>query len=328
MRGIPLLAVATGRRAISPTAGQRRANWAIILVPLLIVAAVGLWQLLPEKLPAKISIAAGAPGGMYTKFANRLGSSLAGTTDRPVQVLPTRGSIDNLDLLVDGQVNLAIMQAGVVKSERLAAVAPLYYEVVHVVVREDAVDIRSVADLRGKNVSIGTEGSGMRSSALKLLSYYSVPVESLGKSDLPFGDLASDDSLDAAIVTTGLDNTEFGRLLESGRYKLLPADDGEIALHRPDFKPFKIRPAHYPAVPGIPEQGLPTVASTALLAVRKDEGHLLVTKTLEALYADSLLQDTPGGIRRDEAASWHSLPWHPAARAFFESENASGMPGP
>jgi TRAP transporter TAXI family solute receptor len=328
VRGIPLVAVATGRRAVNPTAGQRRANWAIILIPLLLFAAFGLSQLLPETLPAEISIAGGVPGGMYAKFADRLATSLSEQTARPVQVMATGGSIDNRDRLVSGEANLAIMQAGVVESEKLAAVAPLYYEVIHVVIRADAVDIQSVADLRGRNVSIGAEGSGMRSSALKLLSYYDVPVERLHKTNATFTDLAFDDSLDAAIVTTGLDNANFHQMLESGRFKLIAADDGEIVLHRPDFKPFRIRPAHYPNVAGLPEQGVPTVASTALLAVRKNETHLLVTKTLEALYIDSLLQDTPGGIRRDEAAGWHALPWHPAARAFFEPEEIRGVHSP
>jgi TRAP-type uncharacterized transport system substrate-binding protein len=166
----------------------------------------------------------------------------------------------------------------------------------------------------------------MRQTALKLLAYYGISVESLRSTESRFTDLRQNNRLVASIVTTGLQNPELLGLLSSGRFRLLDLDDGQIALKRPSFRPFVIRPEYYPPEARIPSSGVATIASTALLAVRVDASDRLVTETLNALYGGGpttnlgdAIDEIPGRIGLDDAASWTTLPWHPAARQFFDA---------
>jgi TRAP transporter TAXI family solute receptor len=289
-----------------------------------VVAVLGLtaWLLAPAHLPRRVVIAAGRPAGMYYLFSSKLRVRLQRALQRPVEVLQTEGSGQNRELLETRRASLAIMQASGVSLDRISAIAPLYFEPIHVLVRRELSDVDSVPDLAGLRVSLGPAKSGMRYSALKILSFYKVDATSLRESARPFTDLASAD-LDAAIVTTGLGNPELVSLLQSNAYRLLALDAPDLPLKRPSFKSFVIRPEDYPQVDSIPRAGLHTVASTALLATYSGAADKLVLKSLQSLYDGSQLAKTPGSIRWDDAAGWDSLPWHPAARRYFSQRMAA-----
>ena len=316
-REIPVIAALLGRKGWTPTVWQRRVQWMVLLLAATATISFLVRGFMPTPLPSRIRIATAFEGGMYAAFGTAFGPALAERLHRPVQVQLTQGSVENRDLLLSGEVEMAVMQASSVTSERFSAVAPLYYEPVHFLVRRDAVDIDSVTDVAGKRVSLGPERSGMRQSGMDLLAYYDVSPSSLVSSNLHFTEIDKEGLLEAAIVTTGLQNDRLIELLGSGRFRLIGVDDGKIALKRPNFRPFVIRPEDYPRATWIPSTGIATVASTALLVVRADAGDSLVTMTLEALYASGSLEGIRAGVSRADAASWTTLPWHPAARRFY-----------
>ena len=85
----------------------------------------------------------------------------------------TQGSVENLKEMRTGTLESSLSQADIAfwahqgigpykgqpAFEQLTAIANLYTETVHVVVRAES-DIRNIGDLRGKVVSVGEEGSG------------------------------------------------------------------------------------------------------------------------------------------------------------------------
>ena len=79
--------------------------------------------------------------------------------------------------------------------------------------------IESVADLKGHTVSLGTVGSGNRASAIQLLQYYMLDPSDLDDTDHYFIDLLTDASLDAAIVTAGLENPDLKKLMASQQFQ-------------------------------------------------------------------------------------------------------------
>ncbi len=94
----------------------------------------------------------------YERIANAICSAFSTNHLSEATSLHTEGSLENIDRLLKRDVDLALLQANMVGSSSITVVAPLYYEAVHLVVRNGS-GINSIADLKGKNVLIGMEKS-------------------------------------------------------------------------------------------------------------------------------------------------------------------------
>jgi TRAP transporter TAXI family solute receptor len=307
-------------------------RWIGIAMLGVLVVSVTVWFATREVLPGKIGLATARRGGLYFEFGTEFSRYLRDCTGREVEVLGTEGSVENVELLRSGKVQLAILQAGTVDLEcehlhEVVALAPLYPDVVHVIVRRGS-RIRSVRDLVGRSVIIGTEGSGMRASALNLLEHYGIRPADLKGNDGYFTDLLRDDSaIDAAIVTTGLRNRDLTRVMASGRFDLLEVDAEALAIRYPHFVPYTIPRGMYsenPPLPGAAE-GVRTVATMALLAARRDASDLLVTGALACLYEQFPQNLLPTIINARDAAKWSAIPLHPAARAYHDPYAGLGL---
>lgn len=134
----------------------------------------------PSTAPERFSIAGGGATGVYYAFGVELADALSGSLGSEVTVDETNGSVDNLIRVGDGRALLGFAQsdaaadavAGVgAFAEPLAvqAVARLYDEYVHVVVRSDS-DIRQIADVAGRAVSLGAPSSGVNIVATRVLA--------------------------------------------------------------------------------------------------------------------------------------------------------------
>ncbi len=326
IRNVPMIAAATGGRAVKPSRGQHRANAAIILILLMFVVAFTLYRVLPKPLPRRIRIASADPGGVYHDFAEAYGRLLGDLTKRSAPVLPTRGSVENARLLLSRDAEAALLQENAITGDQIAVVAPLYYEVVHFVVRKGR-GIASLDDLADKNVSLGRDLSGMRLSALRILEEQgTVAVERLGKTDAYFKELVTDNDLDAAIITIGPQDDDLRKLLTSGQFELLSLDAaliGELSTF-PSFREYTIRKGSLQSESGdgapVPLQDVHTLATATFLTVRRDAPDVLVTKMLETLYGENPLVKRFGLITADKAMHWRGFALHPAASEFFSQK--------
>lgn len=138
-------------------------RWAAWIALFVLVISLGIWFLGRDTLPRTIRIATGKSGGLYYRFGTAVERSLADRTHRRVDVVVTEGSVENRDLLVSGEVDLAVIQGGAVGLNDLSVVTPLFSELVFVIVRKDR-GIERIADLAGKNVSLDLKRSGSRES--------------------------------------------------------------------------------------------------------------------------------------------------------------------
>ncbi len=83
-------------------------------------------------------------------------------------------------------------------------------------------------------------------------------------------DLADDTSLDAAIVIAGFLNRDLQRLFSSGQFELLPIEDAAaIAAKDPHLRMHTIERGLFSENPPVPDQPISTLATTAMLVVRK-----------------------------------------------------------
>jgi eukaryotic-like serine/threonine-protein kinase len=317
---VPIVAALVGFQAPDPSQAHRwiqRVMLAMIFLflPILGIAGVRMsrwWN--DRSLPMHIGIAAGSPGGMYHTLATQISSKLEAATGHHPTVFATDGSQENMERLLDRRVDLALLQGTAVRSGRVGVVAPMYFEAMHFLARADK-PIKTIADLRGLRVAVGTIESGTRQAVAILLEYSSLNFSDFEAMPLDLPDVKSDPSIDAAFAVIKVGHPRVSELLAKGAFHLIPIDNAQsISLEEPTVRPFAIAPTDYQ---GQISESVQTIATPAFLTARMDTSSRLVEASLQAIYST----DAPieGLIPAERAAHWQGLPMHPAARRYFES---------
>ncbi|WP_280234025.1 TAXI family TRAP transporter solute-binding subunit [Nocardia cyriacigeorgica] len=119
-----------------------------------------------------VRLASGEDGGFYFAFA-RLLAATAATESDVVRIEPveTAGSQQNLAMLAEGTVDTALALADSAGDDggRVLALGRVYENYLQLAVRTDGT-IEEVADLRGRRVNLGAEGSGAAVTGRRLLA--------------------------------------------------------------------------------------------------------------------------------------------------------------
>ncbi|WP_281984599.1 TAXI family TRAP transporter solute-binding subunit [Azonexus hydrophilus] len=149
--------------------------WIFLIAGLGFVVA---YQFVEPAPPKHVVMTAGGESGAYYQFAKRYAAILArdGIT---LEVLPSEGSLQNLERLKNGEAQIGFIQGGVIEpspeaeidqepeSHGLLSLGSMFYEPVWVFYRGKTID--RLTDLQGKRIAIGQEGSGIRHLAQRLL---------------------------------------------------------------------------------------------------------------------------------------------------------------
>ncbi|EWC58286.1 TRAP transporter solute receptor, TAXI family precursor [Actinokineospora spheciospongiae] len=150
---------------------------------LALLAAAGLTAGCDTTFPGtSLRIATGVPTGVYSKLGGALATAWEGQLDlAPSDVKFTNGSGENVQLLLDGEVDVAFSAADVATEPRVGehgvlALARIYDDYLHVVVRSDG-PIHSLGELAGKRVSVGTRDSGTSVIAKRVLKVTGLPTQ-------------------------------------------------------------------------------------------------------------------------------------------------------
>ncbi|GIK87476.1 MAG: hypothetical protein BroJett026_29570 [Betaproteobacteria bacterium] len=284
-----------------------------------------------------VELAAGPAGGAYAEVRAAL-EARAAAARVPFAAQPSAGSVANVRLLHEREVQFALVQNDVARAAYLGsgrfagapqhdlrAVASLFPEPVHLVTMAGR-GVASVADLRGRRVNLGAEGSGTRSNATAVLAAHGLPVEALAAArDLDVPDALralADGTLDAAFVTVHAPARELQRAFVAGQYALVPIGPAPALLDA------GLVPLALPARTYARQAGpLPTVASTALVVTRSDVPDPMVDAMLAMLFERREGVPTAAVSRIGPATArvGVALPWHPRADAFLAG---AGAPAP
>ncbi|NHA70255.1 TAXI family TRAP transporter solute-binding subunit [Phycicoccus sp. CMS6Z-2] len=122
-------------------------------------------------LPPRLTIAAGDDRGIYIAFARLLAERVADRTGVEVEVLRTEGSVDNVRRVRSGEADLGLTLADALGDPvpaEVRAVARVYENYLQLLVRAGD-PVRTLADLRGRTVSLGARGSGAAVTGAALL---------------------------------------------------------------------------------------------------------------------------------------------------------------
>ena len=147
----------------------------IVGVPVVALIVAGFWyaaQFIKPAPPDRLVIATGGEGGAYQRFAAAYKPLIERYGITFVEV-PTAGAVENLALLRDAtkELDVAFMQGGLGAGEDatgLVSLGSIYYEPLWVFYSGNEV-IDNLAQLKGKRIAIGAEGSGTRKLGLDLL---------------------------------------------------------------------------------------------------------------------------------------------------------------
>lgn len=189
-----------------------------------------------------LALGTGGETGTYYGFGGVLAGYVSGSTDVTVGALPSGGSQDNMEALSADRVQLALVQSDVMscayKGERLfdsaaagfSVVAALYQEPVQIVAADP--EIKTVADLAGKKVSIGASGSGVYFNAVDILGAYGIDAES-GISPVyqSFSESAGslkDGGIDAAFLVAGAPTKAVADLAADKGVHLVGMDESHV----------------------------------------------------------------------------------------------------
>ena len=294
----------------------------------------------------KMRFVTGGSSGTYYAFGGVLAQH-ATNNAAGIEVLGVEGngSQGNVESLQDGKAELGFCQSDVMayaydgtrifeetgKVDNFSTVAALYQEQVQIITCDP--DIKSVADLKGKSVSVGAAGSGVYFNAVDVLNAYGLDVEKDIKATYQsFGDTANDikdGKIDAGFIVAGAPTNAITELFTTKSTYLIGIDEEHVdALVKasPYYSKVVIPAETYGK--GQPED-VTTVAVGAVILARNDvpaEAIYAFTADIFDNYQD--LGDAHAKYKElsmDFATSITSVPYHPGAAKYF-SEKGFDVP--
>jgi eukaryotic-like serine/threonine-protein kinase len=318
--GVPLVGALSGRRVLTSSHGHRRFQAAMLLLmlvaPLAAAAALLYVRHFKDAMPATVRIAGGLEGGVYSDLASNLAKVFFDKLSVQSVVQPSGGSVDNRQMLIDGRVDLAPLQANLVYGDEVCVVAPLFHEVLYVISHVDS-GVNRLEQLRDQTIAIGPPGSGSRATAELVIESLPIDLSQATFVDSPWSSLFSESPPDVALMCIGRGSPLVDQLLGSGNWQLLSIPNCvDLSLEHPTLLPMQIAASDHEGL-DIPADGIATVGTTGFLAARTDAPADLITRTLELIYKHP---PTTQLIPRHQAAEWQGLAFHRAARKFYESK--------
>ena len=285
--------------------------------------ASGLWSPTP---PRTVGMATGPEGSAYAALGARYREILA-RSGVDLRAHATAGALENLARLRDSGsgVSVGFVQAGTTsaaESPGLASLGTVFYEPLWLFHRRMDPGQGS-ADLRGKSLSIGPEGSGTRALAKRLLALRGIDERTAELLALPpeeAADALVRGQIDLAAILTSWDAPVVRQLLAAPGIELagFPRADAHLALN-PYLSKLVLPAGVADLARDIPPADVVLLAPKASLVVRKDLHPALQYLLLEAA---SEIHSAPGLFHRAgefPAPEAIDLPVGEDARQFYKS---------
>jgi TRAP transporter TAXI family solute receptor len=307
----------------------------IVLLPFLCFGIIGC-----KGKTEQVRMATGGSTGTYYAFGSAVGQILSEKTKISITVQSTGASKANIQLIDAKEVELAIVQNDVMdyayrgvdlfngeKITSFSTMAAIYAEVCQIVVNP-ASGIRTIADFRGKNVSVGDAGSGVEFNARQILQAYGITFDDIGKQNLSFGasaDALRDNKIDAFFCVAGAPTPAIVDLATSKEVAILEIDDAHAAqLSRdyPFYTQFPIPAGSY----GGQNAAVMTLAVKATFIVSNGLSEETVYQLTKALFENKAQIEAAHAKGKELSTSYAvegiSVPFHPGAAKYLKEIGA------
>ena len=286
-----------------------------------------------------INLGTGGTTGTYYGFCNVVATVINEKTDMNLTVQSSGASKANILDIDDGVVQMAIVQNdvmdyayngtslfesdGAIKS--FSTLGAVYAEVCQIVARADS-GIKTVADLKGKKVSVGDSGSGVEFNAQQILGAYDITFEDIDKQNLSFDASANalkDGKIDAFFCTAGAPTVAITDLSTTTGIVLVEIDAEHLAKLQKDYGFYAAYTVPAGTYNGI-DKDATTVAVKATFIVSNDLSEDTVYNLTKAIYenVDNYSHDKAKEMNLEYAVSSISVPFHPGAEKYFKEVGA------
>ncbi|MBR2080134.1 MAG: TAXI family TRAP transporter solute-binding subunit [Oscillospiraceae bacterium] len=312
---------------------------ALVLVMMLSLVACG--SSTTATTATKMTMGTGGTAGTYYAFGGVLGQYIKNHAGIDVNVVSTDGSKANIEFIDAGDYQLGTVQSdvmayawdgtrsfeqnGAIKSFRV--VGGLYAEAVQLVTMDPA--IKSVADLKGKAVSIGAPGSGVYFNAMDVLTAAGLTEADIQPQYMSFADSADglkDGKIDAAFIVAGAPTNAIAELCTTNEAYLVPID-GEIAETLMAASPFYTLytiPAE--TYKGQTEDVVTVTVKATLIVTDKasEEDVYNLTKAIFDNTAAIAAENGKGAeLSVENATSGMTAPFHTGAAKYFAEQGVT-----
>jgi TRAP transporter TAXI family solute receptor len=301
-----------------------------------VMAAVLALTALPAAAAQFINILTGGTSGIYYPLGIGLSNIYSKVLpDAKISVQATKASVENLNLLEAGRGEAAItlgdalslawagnQEAGYAKPLKdLRGISAMHANYVQIVAHKDS-GIRTLADLKGKRVSVGAAKSGTELNARAVFAAAGLKYSDFAKVEyLPYkqsADLLQNRQIDATLQSAGLGNPALRDLANSVDVVFIPIPPDVIA---------KIGDKAYGngVIPANTYKGQPADVPVAKIenylvtrsGVSTDTVYLMTKAMYEHLDQLVAAHAAAKSIKLDNAIAGMPIPLHPGAEKYY-----------
>ncbi|MBR2834985.1 MAG: TAXI family TRAP transporter solute-binding subunit [Coriobacteriales bacterium] len=301
------------------------------------LAVAGFGSIEQAQAAADLRFVTGGESGTYYAFGSVLAQHATNNAGIKVTAVVGNGSQANVQEIEDGLADLAFCQSDVMAYayqgtnlfkdfaiDCFSTVAALYQEQVQIVTCD--AKIKTVADLKGKTVSIGAAGSGVYFNAIDILGVYDIEEKDIKATYQSFGDSADalkDGKIDAAFIVAGAPTTAITDLSTTKQAYLVALDEEHIKKlleKSPYYSAATIKKGTYKGI----DEDIQTVGVDAVVlaadTVSEDDIYKFVADIFDN-YKDLVDNHAKyAELSLEKAASITTVPYHPGAAKYFEEK--------
>jgi uncharacterized protein len=310
------------------------------MIAKLIAAAVAVAGILSTPAAAQqfINVLTGGTSGVYYPLGVAIGKIYSDNiANVKTQVQATKASVENLVLLQQGRGEIAFALGDALKAawdgdaeagfknklDRLRTIGAIYPNYIQIVATADS-GIKTLADLRGKSLSVGAPKSGSELNSRAILTAAGLSYKDLGKVEyLPFAesiDLMKNRQLDATLQSAGLGVASLKDLSTSTDINVVAVPKEVVDKIGPPFASVMIPANTYPGQ----DKDVPTAAVVNYLvtssAVSNDLAYQMTRLIFESLPELANSHAAGKEIKLETAAMGSPVPLHPGAIRYYKEK--------
>ncbi|MCU7994795.1 TAXI family TRAP transporter solute-binding subunit [Shewanella glacialipiscicola] len=291
--------------------------------------------------PAFINILTGGTSGVYYP----IGVALSQLYDNGIEgsktsVQATKASVENLNLLQSGRGELALalgdsvaaayqgdIDAGFKKPlDKIRIIAAAYPNYIQIVANKES-GIKTLADLKGKRISVGAPKSGTELNARSIFKAAGLSYEDMGKVEfLPYAEsveLIKNRQLDATLQSSGLGMAAIRDLAATMAINFVEIPEDVIAkINNPAYQ--------HGVIPASTYEGQTTDVSTVAIqnllvtqsSVSDDLAYQMTKLMFEHLDRLGNAHSAAKAISLDNATKNLPIPLHPGAERYYKEVGA------
>ena len=289
----------------------------------------------------KMTMGTGGTSGTYYGYGGVLSQYMKNKAGVEVTVVSTDGSKANIQGIAAGDYQLGTVQSDVMayawegsrsfekdgKVDSFRVVAGLYAESVQLVTMDP--EIKTVADLKGKSVSIGAPASGVYFNAIDVLNAAGLSEADIKPQYQSFADSADalkDGKIDAAFIVAGAPTPAITELATTNNAYLVPIDGAvaeSLMTSCPFYTTYVIPAGTYKGQ----TEDVTTITVKATLIVSESASEEDVYKLTASIFdnIDAISAENAKGaeLSVENATSGMTVPFHAGAAKYFAEKGVT-----